>query len=153
MARINSYPTVIPTAGDLVLITDTSETNNPTKTATAGSLATLTQAVNLGYVSYHALLTQAGVTAPVATVLQNSITGTMTWSRQAVGQYVITNDGTPFTAGKVLVFVNNGSHGDDKLVGWLPVNTSNVSLTTGNLAGANADAVLTNASIEIRVYA
>lgn len=38
MAIINSYPTVTPTSGDLVLIVDTSIEGNPTKTATVSSL-------------------------------------------------------------------------------------------------------------------
>jgi hypothetical protein len=38
MAIINSYPTVTPTSGDLVLIVDTSIEDNPTKTATVSSL-------------------------------------------------------------------------------------------------------------------
>jgi hypothetical protein len=38
MAIINSYPTVTPTSGDLVLIVDTSIEGNQTKTATVSSL-------------------------------------------------------------------------------------------------------------------
>ena len=38
MAIINSYPTVTPTSGDLVLMVDTSIEGNPTKTATVSSL-------------------------------------------------------------------------------------------------------------------
>ncbi len=38
MAIINSYPSITPTANDLVLITDTSTEGNPTKTATIGSI-------------------------------------------------------------------------------------------------------------------
>jgi len=38
MAIINSYPTITPTSSDLVLIVDTSEDGNPTKTATVGSI-------------------------------------------------------------------------------------------------------------------
>ena len=38
MAIINSYPTVTPTSGDLVLIVDTSIEGNPTKNATVSSL-------------------------------------------------------------------------------------------------------------------
>ena len=37
MAIINSYPSITPTANDLVLITDASTEGNPTKTATIGS--------------------------------------------------------------------------------------------------------------------
>tara|TARA_R100001463_G_scaffold118533_1_gene174305 strand:- start:359 stop:619 length:261 start_codon:yes stop_codon:yes gene_type:complete len=38
MAIINSYPTITPKSGDLVLITDTSTEGNPTKTASVSSL-------------------------------------------------------------------------------------------------------------------
>lgn len=38
MAIINSYPTITPTSSDLVLVVDTSEDGNPTKTATVGSI-------------------------------------------------------------------------------------------------------------------
>ena len=38
MAIINSYPTITPKSGDLVLITDTSTEGNPTKTATIASI-------------------------------------------------------------------------------------------------------------------
>ena len=41
MSKINSYPTITPTSNDLVLISDVSATNNPTKTATAASIAGL----------------------------------------------------------------------------------------------------------------
>lgn len=43
MARINSYPTITPSSGDLVLLSDISGTNNPTKTATASSIAELAE--------------------------------------------------------------------------------------------------------------
>ncbi len=38
MAIINSYPTITPKSGDLVIITDTSTEGNPTKTATIASI-------------------------------------------------------------------------------------------------------------------
>ena len=41
MAIISSYPTITPTSSDLVLIVDTSEDGNPTKTATIGSVNAL----------------------------------------------------------------------------------------------------------------
>ena len=43
MARITSYPTITPSSGDLVLLSDISGTNNPTKTATASSIAELAE--------------------------------------------------------------------------------------------------------------
>ena len=41
MPRITSYPTITPTGSDLILLSDVSGTNNPTKTATASSIAEL----------------------------------------------------------------------------------------------------------------
>jgi len=41
MAIISSYPTITPTSSDLVLVVDTSEDGNPTKTATVGSVNAL----------------------------------------------------------------------------------------------------------------
>ena len=44
MAIISSYPTITPTSSDLVLVVDTSEDGNPTKTATIGSVNALATA-------------------------------------------------------------------------------------------------------------
>jgi len=45
MAIIQSYPTVTPTTSDLVLIVDTSEDGNPTKTATISDIQSATGTV------------------------------------------------------------------------------------------------------------
>jgi hypothetical protein len=41
-----------------------------------------------GYKSYVALLSQSGTAAPVATVLENTLGGTVVWTRGGVGDYV-----------------------------------------------------------------
>lgn len=41
---------------------------------------------------YVALLTQSGTTAPIVTVLKNTI-GTITWTRSGTGVYLATTDG------------------------------------------------------------
>ena len=46
MAIIQSYPTITPTTSDLVLIVDTSEDGNPTKTATVSSIQSATAATS-----------------------------------------------------------------------------------------------------------
>ena len=43
MARISSYPTITPANEDLVLLSDVSSSGNPTKTATAESIAQLAE--------------------------------------------------------------------------------------------------------------
>lgn len=54
-----------------------------------------------GYLVYTALLTQSGTDAPVATVLQNTLGGTVVWTRNGVGDYTGTLTGA-FLAGKTI---------------------------------------------------
>jgi len=54
------------------------------------------------YLSYVALLTQSGTSAPVATVLENTLGGTPVWSRFGVGAYYVTLVGS-FTANKTII--------------------------------------------------
>jgi hypothetical protein len=160
MAIINSYPTITPKAGDLVLITDTSTEGNPTKTASVSSIATIANSLNLGYTVYSALLTQTSTNAPVATVLQQTIPGTLTWSRLGIGNYVLTSNGTPFTANKTQVFINNGSGNTLSSGGsgtvyptrWESTTTDTIAIATATTVASPQDGNLTNASIEIRVY-
>jgi len=160
MATINSYPTITPKSGDLVLIVDTSTEGNPTKTASVSSIATVANSLNLGYTVYSALLTQENAEAPVATVLQQTISGTLTWSRLGPGSYVLTSDGTPFTSNKTQVFINNGngntfsSGGSGNLYAarWESTTTDTITIGTSTTGAAPQDGNLTNASIEIRVY-
>lgn len=60
------------------------------------------------YKSYVALISQSGTAAPVATVLENSLGGTPTWSRSNVGEYALTLTGV-FTQNKTCIFVNQGA--------------------------------------------
>ena len=90
MAIINSYPTVTPQDGDLVVLTDVSTTPNSTKTATVGSIASQ---VTLGYNSYVANWTQAGQAAdshPVPVELYNNTGLTWTATRFSKGVYRFT---------------------------------------------------------------
>lgn len=148
MAIIQSYPTVTPTANDLVLIVDTSEDGNPTKTASVSEIISATPGGGAGsYDTYTALLTQTGPTPPVATVLNNKLTGTMTWARTGGGAYTITSSATPFTQDKTIVFLNGGNNAVTHNVTWNRVSSSVIAITTHN-----SDDSLTGASFEIRVY-
>lgn len=53
----------------------------------------------VSYLSYVALLTQSGTDAPVATVLENTLGGTVVWTRNDVGDYTGTLAGV-FTVNK-----------------------------------------------------
>ena len=148
MAIIQSYPTVTPTTSDLVLIVDTSEDGNPTKTATVSEIISATPGGGAGsYDTYTALLTQTGSNPPVATVLNNKLAGTMTWARTGGGDYTITSSATPFTQDKTIVFLNGGNNAVTHNVTWNRVSSSVIAITTHN-----SDDRLTGASFEIRVY-
>lgn len=56
----------------------------------------------VGSKRYIALLTQTGGAAPTATVIQNTLGGTLAWTRDGAGQYSGTLAGA-FPAGKVMV--------------------------------------------------
>ena len=75
MAIISSYPTITPTSSDLVLVVDTSEDGNPTKTATIGSVNALATAP--GILTAEILVTDAQLrtlgTTPV--VILPAVTG------------------------------------------------------------------------------
>jgi len=59
MAIINSYPTITPKSGDLVIITDTSTEGNPTKTATIASINALNYSTSIDLVQKEVTLTAA----------------------------------------------------------------------------------------------
>lgn len=94
--KISELSALTATAsGDLLPIVDVSASE--TKKITVENLK--------GYKSYVALLTQSGTDAPVATVLENTLGGTVVWTRGGVGDYVGTLVGA-FPASKTCCFVS-----------------------------------------------
>ena len=159
MATLTAYPTNnVPKISDLLLGTKVATLNTeeqPTTTnITVGSLASL---INTGfaggYTVYTALLTQAGAAVgniPVATVLQDTLVGTIAWTRtagNAAGEYTATITDGLFALNKTMVFINNGSATATANIEWASPTTTTITIDT------SADSVLTAASIEIRVYA
>ena len=104
------------------------------------------------YLVYTALMSQTGAGAPVATVLQNTLGGTVVWTRQDVGDYRGTLAGV-FTENKTFVLCSsNGVVGQIIcLAGFGAGNPDNV--TVFNYSDA-AYTVTDNmeAYLEIRVY-
>ena len=150
MARISSYPSITPTASDLVLISDTSVTNNPTKTATVANIAAFANSYSLGYTVYTASLTQAGTAAPVATIMQNTTGKTFTWARTGAGVYTVTANNATFTANKTILILSTSRSGD--VLSGIVTNTTVATLNQGSAAGGNVD-TMTGSTIEIRIYA
>jgi hypothetical protein len=115
-----------------------------------GSTAKQTAPENVGgdgYLKYVALLTQSGTSAPTATVLENTLGGTIVWTRNDVGDYTGTLAGafspnktgafSGFTSGIVYIFRNTSSE---------------MRINATDSAGSFSDGILVDTPIEIRVY-
>lgn len=77
--------------------------------ASNGSQWLITEGDSLGVKTYVALLTQTAGNAPVATVLQNTLGGSVVWARSAQGVYTGTLVAA-FTAAKTGVFISPLPH-------------------------------------------
>lgn len=154
MANLTAYGTGTPKASDLLLGTKTATPNtneeNITQNFSVSSLASFTNSYSLGYTVYTALLNQTGAAAPVATILQNTTGGTITWIKTGTGEYTATIANALFTLNKTLVFINNGDglhQGAGIAPSWTSPTTTTINIDTFS------DGALINGAIEIRVYA
>jgi hypothetical protein len=107
------------------------------------------------YKVYTALLSQSGTDAPIATVLENTLGGTVVWSYEDVGDYRGTLNEV-FTENKThLVFTNNsfslGAYPSYYSFDRVSENYVQINTTDG-LGGIGTNDNLYYTSIEIRVY-
>lgn len=103
------------------------------------------------YKVYVALLTQTGINAPVATVIKNTLGGTVVWSRVSGGNYEGTLIGA-FPDGKTATFITNGqslSTGDIHLYRF---SDDVVNLSTASDGQTGSDGSIVKASVKIEVY-
>lgn len=100
------------------------------------------------YLKYVALLSQTGTDAPVATVLENTLGGTVVWTRDGEGAYLGTLEGA-FTENKTLIFVQS-TGAFSQIAYW--DTEDNVQVQTKASTTTLEDGQLLSASIEIRVY-
>lgn len=103
------------------------------------------------YKVYTALLSQSGTNAPTATVLENTLAGTVVWTRADIGNFTATLTGA-FPSNKVVVFITNQPTGGaaDNFKGGRATNDTITVITTNGTS--STDSLLSNSSIEIRVY-
>lgn len=95
------------------------------------------------YLKYVALLTQSGTSAPTATVLENTLGGTIVWTRNDVGDYTGTLAGA-FTENKTwFAYPNTSIDVQSQGLQWLSVNSVGLNYDT------DYEAI---SYIEIRVY-
>ncbi|HRH43719.1 MAG TPA: hypothetical protein PKY82_18960, partial [Pyrinomonadaceae bacterium] len=104
-----------------------------------------------GYAIYTAIVAQAGTAAPTATVLENSLGGTVTLARSSAGVYTFTLTGV-FTTAKTFINATVDAGATGVLVRVAHTSANVVTITTATEAGVAADLV-GNLNLEIRVYA
>ena len=163
MAEVITYPLATP-AGDSRLVgtlmnvpqANGEPNQNLTRNFTINSIAPLITQYNLGYTVYTALLTQAGTAAPVATVLQNTTGGTITWTRNSIGRYLATISGATYTANKTAILLTSGSTSatDGRFLKVEDSGNTTVQALYNFDTSANTsqDGVVTGSMIEIRIY-
>jgi hypothetical protein len=106
-----------------------------------------------GYKVYAAILTQSGTNAPVASVLANTLGGTVVWSYADTGQYSASLS-SAFPAGKVPT-VNGMVSPETSTAVWTAFRSNDTVVTLKSLdgvGGSPTDNLLTSTLIEIRVY-
>lgn len=126
-------------------------------TATAGTNTTqiattaFVQGVARPYKVYTALLSQTGTNAPTATVLENTLGGTVVWTRNTTGDYRGTLTGV-FTNNKTLPIVNLNSGLENYSAQILRLDVDTIQLTTGINSSASDGVLNSWSNVEIRVY-
>jgi len=110
------------------------------------------------YNLYVALLSQSGTDAPVATVLENSLGGTVVWTRANIGEYTATL-ASAFTANKTMVLVTTDAKWASGIITTAARNSDNDVVlyhfgeTSGTFSYTDIDSgANTGIYIEIRVY-
>ena len=102
-----------------------------------------------GAKKYVALLSQTGTSAPTATVLDNTLGGTLVWSYDGVGSYIGTLTGA-FTLDKTSVMISGVYKGSAS--GLRKTNNTIQITTTATSTNTEANALLDSTTIEIKVY-
>lgn len=105
------------------------------------------------YLKYVALLSQSGTDAPVATVLENTLGGTVVWTRNDAGDYTGTLVGA-FPVGKTFCASPSLSWtvGDISSGNLSREDDNTLRLFTVESDGSTTADVFTACAIEIRVY-
>ncbi len=111
-----------------------------------------------GVKSYRALLTQTGTSAPTVTVLENTLGGTVVWTRVGPGDYWATLTGA-FPANKVQIFMGSSYVGGTSFVLFqmARLGANDIQLVTKDVdlssATANeSDDLMTDTAITMLVY-
>lgn len=113
-------------------------------------LGAVIRIVNGTYKQYKALLTQTGTSAPAVQVKENTLSGTLVWTRSAQGVYHGTLTGE-FGADETFVLIQNRTA--TSVTSAYRKSADIIEVSTTDTAFALQDALLTSTSILIEVYA
>ena len=108
----------------------------------------------LAYTEYVALL-NVGTGVPVATVLSNSLGGTIAYSKNSTGFYSATITGAIFPINKTFLLIGTPSDGDFESLNGIGLNRESdtvLKINTNLVDGNASDSLLLNTAIEVRVY-
>ena len=100
------------------------------------------------YIVYRAILNQSGTSAPVATILENSLGTVPVWNYNSTGNYQ--TSGFNFDVTKTLVII--GSASPANLCQALIASNNLYVLSMDGVSHSAADNRLSNTSIEIIIY-
>ena len=146
----NAIERVLISASGVTKINNLSGTGSRVVTADASGNLSATKALDSRpYKVYTALLSQTGTAVPTAVILENTLGGTVVWTRAGTGSYIGTLTGV-FTNLKTWTTIGGNYNTPSS---FLRLNRSTldiVSIVTES--GGISDNVLENTSIEIRVY-
>ena len=123
----------------------------PATTANQVVVKSQLDAVARPYKVYTAIIQQSGTNAPVATVLENTLGGTLVWGRTSAGVYTGTLTGA-FAFNKTVCFATSASANATNKKGIGITNANFVTLRATNSVDVESDGVVGGLSIEIRVY-
>ncbi len=119
----------------------------PTELATLGQV----NAVSRPYKVYTSLVNQRGTNVPTTVIQENTI-GNISWTRLSSGAYSGTLSGA-FPVLKTVCFITLGSvSGSGSVISASAQSANEIRIITTSGNGTPTDGLITNASIEIRVY-
>jgi hypothetical protein len=126
-------------------------TSHVTTGGTASQFVKGDGSLSAGYKVYTALVNQVGTNAPVATVLENTLGGTVVWTRSLQGVYFATLN-SAFTNNKTFCLSGNNVVDGQAVKNIIQRNTVNQIVVETYFNTTKQDGILNNTSIEIRVY-
>jgi hypothetical protein len=128
---------------DLMVISDYNGATYDTKKVTGAQIKP--------FKTYLANITQSSTSAPIVNYSYSELSGTLTYTRINVGEYLITNSVAEFILNKTFIFQNAGDGTIIKYYQYLIASTTQIYIYTYNNLGLPADSLINDNSLEIKI--